>query len=407
MMRKTFRSPRSPRRGTVVALVALAMPLLVGVMAIGLDGSLMYLQRRQAQSIADGAALAGAYQLYLSSSNVSGAKSAASTFVTNAGGTNATVVSPPTSGTFSGNTNCIQVTATVSQPRFFSALWGSGTMTATATSTARGGGSQPYSSSAIVLLNPNKSGSLAMSNSAQITAPAGIQVNSSSATAVTASNSAQTSAPINIVGGDSVTNSAQLSGTVTTGAPSVSNPLSSLSTPSVPAATTTTATSYANSTVATMQPGLYTSSVTISNSANVTMASGTYYFQGSSLTVANSATLSGSGVTIYMDTGSLNFSNSATVTLSAPTSGTYQGIVYFQSPTSTASPSLSNSASVKLTGTFYAAGAALSFSNSSDLSAFGTQLIVSSLSVSNSAVLNVPWSSGTVAGKTSSFGLVD
>ena len=54
------RRPRGARRGMVVVLVALLMPLVVGAMAISLDGGLLYLQRRQAQSAADAAALAGA-----------------------------------------------------------------------------------------------------------------------------------------------------------------------------------------------------------------------------------------------------------------------------------------------------------------------------------------------------------
>src|SRR5262249_36379738 len=52
------------RRGTVAVLVALLLPVIIGVTALGLDGGLLILQRRQAQSIADSAALAGAYSLY-------------------------------------------------------------------------------------------------------------------------------------------------------------------------------------------------------------------------------------------------------------------------------------------------------------------------------------------------------
>ena len=52
------------RRGTVAVLVALLLPVIIGVTALGLDGGLLFLQRRQAQSIADAAALAGAYSMY-------------------------------------------------------------------------------------------------------------------------------------------------------------------------------------------------------------------------------------------------------------------------------------------------------------------------------------------------------
>ncbi len=55
---------RPARRGSVAALVATLLPVIIGVMALALDGGMMYLQRQRAQSIADAAALAGAYQLY-------------------------------------------------------------------------------------------------------------------------------------------------------------------------------------------------------------------------------------------------------------------------------------------------------------------------------------------------------
>jgi uncharacterized membrane protein len=55
----------------VAVLVAVLMPVVVGVMALALDGGLLYLQRQTAQSVADAAALAGAYQLLHSPRTVS------------------------------------------------------------------------------------------------------------------------------------------------------------------------------------------------------------------------------------------------------------------------------------------------------------------------------------------------
>ncbi len=63
MFRKSLSLLRLPRRGTVAAVLALSFPLLIGVAALALDGGLLYLQRRQAQSTADSGALAGAYAL--------------------------------------------------------------------------------------------------------------------------------------------------------------------------------------------------------------------------------------------------------------------------------------------------------------------------------------------------------
>jgi Flp pilus assembly protein TadG len=47
----------------VAVLTAVLLPVIVGVMALALDGGILYLQRQTAQSVADAAALAGAQQL--------------------------------------------------------------------------------------------------------------------------------------------------------------------------------------------------------------------------------------------------------------------------------------------------------------------------------------------------------
>ncbi len=108
-----------PRRAMVAVLVAVLLPVVVGTMALALDGGLLYLQRRQAQSVADAAALAGAYQLY-NGSNFSMAQKSAITIGTQNGLTIApSSVTKPQSG-------YISASVTVSQPRFFSGLWGSG-----------------------------------------------------------------------------------------------------------------------------------------------------------------------------------------------------------------------------------------------------------------------------------------
>src|SRR5579883_2578886 len=117
------RKPASPhvRRGTVAALVAVLLPLIVGVLALALDGGILYLQRQTAQSVADAAALAGAYQIY-NGSDFSVAQSAAVAI----GSRNGFTIAP--SSVTQPKTGYVAVTVASSQPRLFSAIWGSGTM---------------------------------------------------------------------------------------------------------------------------------------------------------------------------------------------------------------------------------------------------------------------------------------
>src|SRR5438067_824748 len=55
--------PGSPRRGTVAVFVAACLTVLVGILAITLDGGLLLNESRHAQVVADAAALAAATDL--------------------------------------------------------------------------------------------------------------------------------------------------------------------------------------------------------------------------------------------------------------------------------------------------------------------------------------------------------
>jgi hypothetical protein len=125
----------------VSVVVALTLPIVLGVAALGLDAGLAYLQRRQAQSAADAGALAGAYALS-NGSSFSTAQSAAIAV----GSQNGITITPsqvteppyypPGSTTPVPAGSVISVTVTSTKPRSFSAIWGAGTMTATASATA-------------------------------------------------------------------------------------------------------------------------------------------------------------------------------------------------------------------------------------------------------------------------------
>lgn len=337
------------RRGMVAVLVAVLLPVIVGTMALALDAGVLYLQRRQAQSTADAAALAAAYNYY-NTSNFTQAQAAAVAMSQNGFTVTSANVSQPSSTQFA-------VKVTGNQPRFFSGLWGTGSLSISANATAQtssgSSGTTPYSTSAVVLLDPSASGSLSLAGHAALTASAGIQVDSSSKTAVNANNTGGTASPLNIVGSYTTSSSGYLSGTITTGAASVSDPLYSLAAPSIPAATTTPLSKYQGWGSYTMQPGLYTGNVSLGNGGTFTMQPGLYYFQGGNFTVANGATLSGTGVTIYIDNtnvsgtsspGTISFAGGNGTTLSAPSTsanGAIQGVIYYQNRSNaTASPSI-------------------------------------------------------------------
>ena len=126
MLRPRNSIDRRHRRGSVASLVALSLPVLIGVSALALDAGLLFVQRRQAQTAAEAVSMAAAYQLYLSSSNTSGAKTAATALATHYGVASPTITIPPTSGTFANKSGYVQVSVTTSSKKLFTRLVGRG-----------------------------------------------------------------------------------------------------------------------------------------------------------------------------------------------------------------------------------------------------------------------------------------
>ena len=156
---------------------------------------------------------------------------------------------------------------------------------------------------------------------------------------------------------------------------------------------------------ATIKPGIY-SQITVSGNAKLTMNSGTYIIEGGGFSVSVNASVSGSGVMIvnagsqYPNSGGtyggITLSGNGSYNLSPPTTGTYAGIVIFQTRDNSKALTISGNAS-GMTGTVYAPAAQLAESGNAALNA---ALIVDTLTISGNGVantlsLNAP--AGTVA----------
>jgi len=178
---------------------------------------------------------------------------------------------------------------------------------------------------------------------------------------------------IQVVGGVNVSGTAKLSPTPVTGAKSVPDPLAGLAVP--PAGPARTAVNLGGSSVLTINPGVY-SQISVSGNAKLTMNPGIYEIAGGGFSVSGSGSVTGSGVLIYNagskypsaggTFGAVNLSGAGSVQLAPPTTGTYAGIVLFQSRDNTATISISGSAVAKLTGTFYAPAALVAVSGAAE-----------------------------------------
>lgn len=401
MLRQPDVSRSFASRGSVATIVALSLPVLIGVAALGLDAGLLFVQRRQAQTIAEAVSMAAAYQLYLDSSNTSGASAAATALASNYGVTSPTISIPPASGTFANKTGYAQVSITTSSPRLFSAIWGAGTMSVTASAVA-GSGSTPYSTAAILLLSSSGT-AMTLSGSSAVTAKNGsIIVDSTASTSIVSSGSPSITAPVlDLSGKIAYSGTNPNKATVTnTGQPSTPDPLAGIAAPSSSGMTvqSSSAISLSGSSSKTLSPGVYNGGITLSGSSSVTLSPGMYYINGGGINVSGSASLSGSGVFIYnTGGGAINLSGTGSISLSPMTSGTYSGITVFQDRSSTTGATMSGSGNINNTGTFYFPDAALTLSGTSGVNAVGAQIIAKNLTLSGSATAQVSYDSSVAS----------
>ncbi len=182
----------------------------------------------------------------------------------------------------------------------------------------------------------------------------------------------------------------------------VTDPLSSLPAPVFSGCqhllgngTTSSATNYSigNGNSATMGPGVYCGGISVGGSATLTLNAGTYIMNGGGFVVGNSGkVIATSGVFIYntvttgQTAGPVSIQGSGVVNLIAPSSGTYQGIAFFQDRTLSNAATIANSGTGNITGTYYFKDAAFNFTGNT-ASAVTAAFVASTVVVSGSSSL--------------------
>src|ERR1700722_16310488 len=352
---------RFSERGSALPLVAICLIVFMGSGAMAVDvGELKY-QQRQQQSATDAAALGGAQQLAVSGCpNSSAATTAADSDATNNGfvnGQGATVYvqnPPPSGGPYGGNSCAVEGQITQKYPMAFLRLFGyqngmTETTQAIASANSSGNG-------CIYLLSPSVSSTF---NGDTVNSPhCGILIND---TATFNGDPTFNANFIGYAGAAPIENGTNF--TQATPAPMLPavDPCPEISgcaslTNDPPAATGCVSAVYNGSPTVNLHPACF-SSITINGCPNVNFSPGTYIFNGT--TIINGETnVTGSGVTLYVTPSGAppTFNGIPNMSLSPPTSGSYDGVLYYQSPSNTQSP-IFNGTSQNLSGLVYAPGA--------------------------------------------------
>ncbi len=377
--RLRLRQFRKADEGQTLVLFALGMMMLLLFAAYGIDVGWLHYQKYQMQKAADAAALAGAEALSYGSNYSQAAQYDAGIngFQNGQNGVTVTVNNPPqTAGDpFVGQNNYVEVIVQQNRPTFFMKIlgnnWASVNVQSRAVASIVGNGS-----GCMYALDPNDdAGALNISGNFAVTSSCGVYVNSTSASALTNSGTMNAGAEgIGVVGPSMNEGWTGSSYTPTpVNIPSFTDPLARLAAP-VPTGPCLPGGQVNGGPPTTLISGTYCGGISITNHANVTL-SGMYILCGGGMTVDSTSTVSGSAVTFY-NTGKVAGVCAATYapvslngggSLSAPGSGTYAGILFFQdrnyvSTLSTDASTINGSTPASYTGALYFPGTNLTYS---------------------------------------------
>jgi hypothetical protein len=232
----------------------------------------------------------------------------------------------------------------------------------------------------IYVLNASAPGSLSISGNGTINSGGVVVVDSSATNAVVASgNAAVTANGVLVVGGVSKSGNAVVTKTGTPGA--TSDPLASLPSPTPGALLPAVAVSGSNA--ITIGPGTYPS-LKVSGNGKLTLQPGIYFIAGGGISVTGNGSLTtgagyspdtGAGVLIYNagnasgNFGGIDLSGNGAFNLTAPTLGTYQGILVFEARDNTRAISFGGNGGVGIApgSTIYAKSALLALGGNSTL----------------------------------------
>lgn len=383
-------------RGSSLLLIAIAIFALMAVAALAVDWGFIYFVRHQLQNFVDAAALAGAQELPVAND----AKRKASENYARNYGENFRI-SPPTPQTAScppndpdlqpattcyqigndlvhittpyqrtgdplPNPNLINVKACRNVPLFFARVLGIRQIRVCAKATAIG--SRPTVPRGLVILDPSGGNALWLQGNARLRVPGGaVLINSSANNALFVQGNASVVAQqIAIVGNYQLQGNASVTPTPLTGQSPIPDPLAHLPPPSTVGLPVYPGRTIGGNDVVVLQPGVYSGPIRVEGNAEVTLQPGIYILRGG-LLVSGNGRVSGNGVMIYNESGRIEVQGNGKLRLSAPTSGTYEGIAIFQPVSNTQPLWFSGNADFQVTGAVYAPRALMHFEGNADL----------------------------------------
>lgn len=417
-----WRSMAVRQTGQSVVLAAFSMALLIGFVALVIDVGTLFVEKRQEQNAADAAALAGAGVLLRTGSTTQAIAAARSWAEENGydndGNTAVTVNIPPTSGAHAGDPKFTEVKITREIGTFFAAVLGRSNWDVEARAAA--GITSVPQDYGIIALNRTACPAIQFVGNANITVNnAGIMDNSSCTTGNQAfyvqGNATITSTVNHVVGGT------KLVGNVTVTPPtshaySIEDPLAGVGYPTPPVVSRACPSLNGNGNY-TFQPGVYdctinpngnwtitfapgdyliTGGIVLNGNLTASFGSGVYTLRGEGLKALGNTRITAEGSTFYIESGCLNLTGNQSMRFTAPSSGNYSGIAFFQNRSNTCTAQLSGNSASDGRGTVYIPSAQIDFQGNTSSTSF--QLIADTVYMHGNPHVTINYNGGVQVG---------
>ncbi|MFK7944125.1 MAG: pilus assembly protein TadG-related protein [Paracoccaceae bacterium] len=386
--------------GGVAAVVAILSPVMIGGMGLGAETGYWYLTARKLQNAADVAAHGTA--LRANQGDQEAALQGMADYIVgesdvNMNQTSVTVNQPPLSGAYVEDGNAIEIVVTQTVPRMFSAIYEAAPLdlSARAVATALSGGQ-----GCILALSPDVQGAITITGSSNINL---IQCDFiSNATGVAFDMSGHGGATI--AGCVQTTGSATTTGGLIVTCPElrqnrapVADPFAGVPEPASTGACQDSNVGQNNQTTSVTPVEPHASGMPsmrfcngLNLSGTVNLDPGIYLIEGGDFRINANASVTGTGVVFYMaDDVEIRFNGTAAVIATAPTTGTYAGILFFGSRDATsASHQISGTAGTAFNGAVYTPSAHLDYSgNNSTGFTNCTQIVANTIEFSGNGTM--------------------
>ncbi len=444
-----LRGLHKDRRAVVAVVTAITFPVLLGFAALALDvGRLQDLKRRQ-KTAAIAAALSAGHELWQVHGNTDATDAAKedakrNNFDDDDADVTITVNIPPLGGNYAGVANHAEVIIEEDVRTYFAGVFGQGVVTVRSRAVT---GLVKHADACVIALEETRAHSMVITGSATLAAQCGVEVNSRNDSALfLAGQPLCLTSPtfIGVTGGIQGAGNSPCVSPEPVQSPPVNDPLDYLHA-NAPYYTGTC--DYFNVVITsgddpvTLNPGTYCSGVVQGNytdadtgvtrvgwipissiritGGTVTFAPGVYTLTGG-ISISGNATVTGEEVTFFNTSvdpqkrnlwGEFDISGDPTVTLSAPTSGDYEGVLFwddYRAPNRMPSHTLVGNANTIFGGALYFKQTSVTWGGTND-AADWTMLVADTITVVGNAMMpaDPDWNSGAMTPPTRKVTLLE